>query len=186
MEGLEVTDFGFCFLDIETTGLDPKYDSILEIAYIVTTADLEPIMKYSAVLDYGGDANNWPEVVRDMHIKSGLIADLDSVHTRHIDSVNDEIYSDLVLIKSDNNWTKLHLAGNSIHFDAGFLREHMPKCHSVFHHRMLDISSFKLLGSTINKTFDVVNDNAHRALSDCWESLNSAAICLEWIEEKHD
>ncbi len=177
--------FGFCFLDIETTGLDPNKDVILEVAVVVTDSDLNELVAYHYPVKYQLDnVDFWPTVVTEMHELSGLYQDIivDGIGAP-VGTVDLNLEDDLSFWKANQNWERLHLAGNSIHFDASFLKVHMPRAAALFHHRMLDISSFKLLGATVGWELVVENDNPHRALSDCYESLTSARITKEvWFK----
>lgn len=175
--------FGFCFLDIETTGLDPDKDVILEVAVVITDSDLNELVAYNYPIQYELDNTEWwPDVVKEMHKESGLYEDL--IVTRAgvpVGIAQLNIEDDLLYWKTLQEFERLHLAGNSIHFDASFLKVHMPRVHKLFHHRMLDCSSFKLLGGTVGRELVSNNPNPHRALSDAYESLSLARICKEWI-----
>jgi oligoribonuclease len=175
--------FGFCFLDIETTGLDPNKDVILEVALVLTDSDLNELVAYHYPVKYELDNDDfWPDIVREMHTVSGLMEEVFKEVGPPVGTVDLNIEDDLIYWKSLQEWERLHLAGNSIHFDASFLKVHMPRAAAVFHHRMLDISSFKLLGGTVGRELVVDNENPHRALNDAYESLASARIIKEWIK----
>ena len=61
------------FLDLETCGLDVEGDDILEVACIVTDDRLATeVARYHAVVRTDREFYELPEVVRDMHTKSGL------------------------------------------------------------------------------------------------------------------
>ena len=71
-----------CFLDIETTGLDPAACSILEIGFVLVDPDMELIFGTSWVV--GGldvEALHWDPVARAMHEENRLIADLGDVNS---------------------------------------------------------------------------------------------------------
>jgi len=63
------------FTDLETTGLDTASDDVLEVGCIVTDDRLIEIARYHAVVRAEREFYNLPEIVRDMHTKSGLWAE---------------------------------------------------------------------------------------------------------------
>lgn len=166
------------FLDLETTGLDPERDQILELGLVVTTPELEEIAAWSSVI--GHDAH--PEdlvpdaFVRAMHEKSGLIEDirrqvmLSSWRERasepphrtptYVERTALSVLRDFGLARGTT------LAGFSVHFDRSFLHRHMPTLDRFFDYRMLDVSALKCLEDRWvgerPKT-----EPAHRALPDC-------------------
>ena len=159
------------WIDLEMTGLNVTTDFILEIATIVTDADLN-ILAYgpnlilsqtNKVLD-AMDAWNTSH-----HGKSGLIQEsLDSSCL-----VRDAEQQTLDFL---SKWVKpgvSPMCGNSVCQDRRFLAKHMPKLERFFHYRALDVSSLKIAGQLWLKDFvayDKKNDN-HRAMGDVKESI---------------
>lgn len=175
-----MTNWGFCFLDIETTGLDPKVDEILEVGLVFVTHDLESILAtYSHQIQYTTDPEQWPTVVKEMHETSGLMQTLNEGNFPPVAIAALNIEDDITYVRDGNGWEKIHLAGNSVHFDRSFLKEWMPSVEKLFHHRHLDASSFKLLAETKASKLEAENPNAHRAINDCYESLTLARLAQE-------
>jgi len=85
----------FCFIDLETTGLDPEMDRILEVAWVFTNQDFAPISpERTFVIDHEDD---WPQalslfnsaaqVVQDMHTQSGLYSEMFGRNVTSLDKV---------------------------------------------------------------------------------------------------
>lgn len=160
------------WIDCEMTGLDPDHDVLIEVAALITDADLN-------VLGEGVDVVVKPEpealagmskFVREMHTSSGLLAELD-------DGLDLQTAEQRVLeyVKA---WVPesgvAPLAGNSVHADKAFLRLGMPALTKHLHYRLIDVSTLKELARRWNPA---VLDSApektgnHRALGDIQDSI---------------
>ncbi len=158
------------WLDLEMTGLHPERDSILEIATVVTSADLEilaqgpclPVFQPESVLE-GMDSWN-----TEHHARSGLTG---RVRTSGVPLAQAQEETLLFL----REWTPAGaspLCGNSICQDRRFLARHMPDLESFFHYRNIDVSSIKEL---VRRWYPHLaapsKKEAHRALEDIGESI---------------
>ena len=124
------------------TGLDPDMDSILEIAVIITDADLQPLGEYEAVIKTSDEQlAKMGDFVRDMHTKNGLLERVKAATTPLADAEQ----AALALIKQHCAQGEGVLAGNSIHQDRRFLWKYMPQLESWLHYRQVDVSSLKIL-----------------------------------------
>ena len=179
----------FLFLDTETTGLDPRKDFLLEVAWVVTDEKFEPVTAaQSYIVDH---RERWTDValalgemvpvVKQMHDKSGLTEDvLTSDETYSVNYINSSLLRDVE--QYDGN---VHLAGLSPEFDREWLRangfanifgpaqdEKVP-----VHHRLLNLSAIKLMFEASGVPYEMPqNSRAHRALNDVWESVEQAII----------
>lgn len=132
--------------DVETTGLDPERDLLLEVGFIATSDDLLKVTNgCSALVGYEGifvsdvTAMMPPEVLK-MHTDNDLIESYTNMRMRH-EAVVTQIMAWFASLGVEPG--TVPLAGSSVHFDRGFLALHMPEVERFFHYRNVDISSVK-------------------------------------------
>lgn len=161
------------WIDCEMTGLDLRSDRLIEIAALVTDAELNVIGEGVDVVIHTDDAalDGMIEVVAQMHSRSGLI---EEVRASTVDLAAAE---ELVLdyIRSHVKQAKTApLAGNSIATDRGFIARDMPSLDNYLHYRMIDVSSIKELCRRWYPRIYYGQPEkglAHRALADIQESI---------------
>jgi len=165
------------WIDCEMTGLDLGKDALIEVAALVTGPELDVLGEGIDLVIHADDAalDAMPEVVREMHAKSGLT---DEVRASTL-TVADAEQQLLAYIKQ---WVPdrrtAPLCGNSIGTDRGFLARDMPELDDHLHYRMVDVSSVKELA---RRWFPRVyfaqpaKGLAHRALADIIESVRELA-----------
>lgn len=174
----------YLFLDLETTGLDPDADGILECAAIVTDANLREIGEplHVVVRAYDGDRDDANEHVQAMHDKNGLwrecfASDLDV----------DDLAIELDALIESHEWSDPKgpiLAGSSVHFDRSFLDADMPDVLDKMHYRMLDVRSLTLAAEdACGLVFP--KHEAHRALPDVRETIERARRVFEALACRH-
>ena len=159
------------WIDMEMSGLKPESDVILELAAVVTNANLDvlgesPVFvvhQSDAVLD-GMDAWN-----KGTHGKSGLI---DKVKASTLTEAEAETQM-MEYLKSFVPPGKSPMCGNSICQDRRFMARHMPQLEAFFHYRNLDVSVFKELSRRWRpKIYDGFKKaSKHTALADVHESI---------------
>lgn len=161
-------------IDIETTGLDYRDHSIMEIAILAVTDEL--VVVNDITRTFFRDKNIYrrlgpvDQVVIDMHDKSGLWEDCD----RTVYQAVEEIESDLIKFIDNHGLEGQPMCGSSIHFDRGFIKSYMPVLESKFHYRNIDVSSIKNLAERWNPevfTNCPTGKKLHRALPDCYDTL---------------
>ena len=160
------------WLDLETTGLIAVSNLVLEIACLVTEADLTPIdAGYSTVIH----VDRWrlqqmPDPIWEMHSRSGL--------------VDESVASTTTLYQAQTGalaYVAQHVpagvvpcAGSSVRFDRGFLAVHTPILDGYLHYRIVDVSTVKEL---VRRWFPATyarlpkREPAHRAMPDVLASI---------------
>lgn len=153
------------WLDLEMTGLEPKEDKILEASCILTTKHLREYttVPFSEVISQPENVlTSMSEWCIEHHGESGLTqACLNS--KKDLSIVENELiaYIQEHTLPTDT----LYLAGNSIHMDRAFIKEHMKGLDSLLHYRMIDVTSIGIVCSTMGiEPFE--KEAPHRALDD--------------------
>ena len=155
------------------TGLDLKADRLIEIAVLVTDAELNILGDGIDVVIHAEDAalSSMIPTVTDMHTRSGLI---EEVRASTIDvAAAEELVLDYIRTHVKQAKTA-PLAGNSIATDRGFIARDMLKLDDYLHYRMIDVSSIKELCRRWYPRIYFGQPEkglAHRALADIHESI---------------
>ena len=168
-----MTDDRLVWIDCEMTGLELSRDALIEIAVLVTDAQLN-------LLDDGLDLvihthddvlNTMVPYVRDMHASSGLT---EAVRASML-TLGDAEGLVLDYVKSHvPDARTAPLCGNSIATDRGFIARDMPALDAHLHYRMIDVSSIKELARRWYPRVYYAQPEkglAHRALADIRESV---------------
>lgn len=137
------------WIDVETTGITDK-DVILELGIRLGDRDGNPISEFCSLVweeFYTDKLAEMNDFAREMHKKSGLLADLVQVQPKEIFSnraVQARALEFLEDANVDHEFAGLPMAGSSVQFDRRMVERYMPVMASWFHpYRNLDISSFK-------------------------------------------
>lgn len=165
------------WLDLETTGLCPRTDSILEIAVSVAelSAPFEAVPALHRVIKFGHVFED--EFVREMHTANGLAKETASSSATSLRDVEKELVGLFSLTET------YFLAGFSVHFDHSFLNVHMPEFASCLSHRHYDVSSIKLFCQSLGMPPLPRGAGAHRARGDVLEAIAHAKLCRDWLRE---
>ncbi|MFF4409348.1 oligoribonuclease [Streptomyces sp. NPDC001262] len=160
------------WIDCEMTGLSLSDDALIEVAALVTDSELNILGDgVDIVIRPPAEAlATMPEVVRQMHTASGLLAELDGGTT--LEEAEQRV---LAYIREHvPEPGKAPLCGNSVSTDRGFLLRDMPALEGHLHYRIVDVSSVKELARRWfpRAYFSSPKKNGnHRALSDIRESI---------------
>ena len=159
------------WIDLEMTGLDSQRDSIIEIATIVTDADLEVVEEGPALAIHQPEAimNSMDEWNTRQHGHSGLV---DRVRASRIDTAEGERIT-LDFLRKHVSGDSSPMCGNSICQDRRFLAREMPTLEAFFHYRNLDVTTLKILaGLWAPGILAGVSKNLeHLALTDIRDSI---------------
>jgi len=176
---LTANDQNLVWIDLEMTGLSPENDRIIEIAVVVTDAQLGNRVEGPVFAVHQSDAtldamDAWN---KGTHGKSGLI---NRVKASTIDeaSASSQVIEFLKQYVPKNTSP---MCGNSICQDRRFLAIHMPQLEAFFHYRNLDVSTLKELAKRWKP--DILagfkKAQAHTALADIHESIDELAYYRE-------
>jgi oligoribonuclease len=164
------------------TGLDLASDALVEIACIVTDAELNPLDDgIDLVIKPPAEAlDGMLPIVRDMHTSSGLLAELPSGIT--LAEAQDLVLGYVRQHVSESR--RVPLCGNSIATDRSFIARDMPELDAFLHYRMIDVSSVKELARRWYPRAYFASPEkhgGHRALADIQESIRELRYYREVI-----
>ena len=169
---LAKNDMNLIWVDMEMTGLDPATDRILEVAVVVTDAQLQLRVEGPVIAVYQSDAalDRMDAWNKGTHGKSGLI---DRVRASTIDEAAaiGQIKAFLMQYVSAR---KSPMCGNSICQDRRFMANYMPELENFFHYRNVDVSTLKELARRWKPELvdSFKKAQKHTALADIHESID--------------
>lgn len=165
----------FMFLDIETSGLDPAIDLILEVAWVITDNEFKAVTPPRSFVvkqeeNYGARLATAAQVVIDMHTANGLLAEVDFAK-EDLDDVWMQMHDDLSSVSGE-----IQLAGRTIQFDDRFLRKNHfgPLFEEKMSHRMYDLRSVRTYLDLKGIEYDDIQGQNHRALDDVLNDIEFA------------
>lgn len=169
------------WIDIETTGLNPVENHVLEIAMRLTDEDLEPIGSDLHLIHSlaGISFDSFAPSVIEMHSKNGLIADC-AARGLPRERFTQLLGSWIGAAREESSGSLL-LAGSSVHFDRGFLFSNWPGLEKHFSHRNLDVSSIKEMfkrWSPETVSASPADSKPHRAKEDMLASIDELKVYL--------
>jgi len=161
------------WIDCEMTGLDLARDALIEIAVLVTDGELTVLGEGVDVVIAAEETAlaGMPEVVRDMHARSGLT---EAVRASTTTLAEAEQRALAYVREHVPDARDAPLAGNSVATDRAFLARDMPQLNAHLHYRMVDVSSIKeLCRRWYPRVFYAKPEKGmtHRALADIQGSI---------------
>ncbi len=161
------------WIDCEMTGLSLVHDALVEVAVLVTDAELNVLDDGFTVVIRPPEESlgQMDDVVLAMHTESGLLDELAGGTT--LEAAQEQTLDYVQRFVPDQG--KAPLAGNSVATDRGFLARDMPELDAYLHYRIIDVSSIKEL---VRRWYPRVyyaaptKHGGHRALADIRESVD--------------
>ena len=159
------------WIDLEMTGLEPDKERIIEVATLITDAQLNIVAEGPVIAVKQPDSllagmDDWNQKT---HGESGLVARVkaSTIETKEAERQTLDFLRQYVVAGSSP------MCGNSIHQDRRFLEREMPDLWAFFHYRNLDVSTVKELAKRWNPGALVgfKKQNAHLAMDDIKESI---------------
>jgi oligoribonuclease len=174
----------YLWIDLETTGLDPDNDRIIEVGWFISSG-FEQLTPEQSVL-ITPDKIAWELMQQDlfvqtMHTENGLLKDMESFGTIVVEDAEDQILKDLDKYPEDT----FVLAGASVHFDRGFIYNWMPRLDRRLMHRHLDISTLHMFFDDLghHKLGEKERPTVHRALEDVVDTFKLGTRYAQFITE---
>ncbi|WP_430867347.1 oligoribonuclease [Demequina aurantiaca] len=176
-----MADAPLVWIDCEMTGLDIEADALVEVACLVTDAELNVLGEgVSVVIKPSAESlAQMNDFVTNMHVNSGLLPELEGGTTM---AEAQQLVLDYV--KAHVPHGKAPLAGNTVGMDKMFLGRDMPELMDHLHYRVVDVSSIKEL---VRRWYPRVFFNApektgnHRALGDIQDSIRELRYYREVV-----
>jgi oligoribonuclease len=165
------SDTNLVWMDLEMTGLQPEVNRILEMAVLITDAQLNVIAESPVYV-----VHQDPQVIAEMdawntatHTQSGLVKKVSA-------SLMDEKAVEACALDFISRYVpagKSPLCGNSIGQDRRFLARWMPDLERYMHYRNIDVSSFKEVVKrwAPEKLKEYRKSSRHEALADIYDSI---------------
>lgn len=167
----QCNDSNLIWIDMEMTGLDPDTCVVLEIATIVTDAQLNVLAEGPVLAIHQSDEvlANMNEWCIDVHGKTGLTQRCRDSKI----SVHDAQAQTIAFLSQWVPAGKSPLCGNTIGQDRRFMVKYMPELEAYCHYRSIDVSTIKELATRwqpdVLKGFN--KKGVHLALADIQESI---------------
>ncbi len=159
------------WIDLEMTGLNTFNDEIIEIATVITDADLNCLAEGPVFAIYQPDdvldkMDDWNQ---KQHRRSGL-------YERVRQSTTDIRTAELRTLEFVSEYVPRGaspMAGNSICQDRRFMARQMPELEAWFHYRNFDVSTLKEIARRWYPDAPAFDKSSnHLALDDVYDSIN--------------
>lgn len=176
------------WVDVETTGVNPQEDALLEVACLITDTNLniiDPIGFESTILFSPDSVEKMKKQVNDvvlsMHERSGLWDELpEGLPLTQVDS---ELETYIAAHTPDAS--SVRMGGNSLRLDLNFTEKYLPKTYSLLTYRSIDVSTVQALFGWwgVEGASNFCADADHRAMSDVRGSIAQLKRLREGIRK---
>lgn len=169
------------WIDVETTGLDPDEDCLLEVALVITDPELNIEAQYESIILPAHDKWGMCPYVAKMHDDNYLLYDIRKlmddeeqfgISCHRVPAVMRELFDFVVR----NNAIDLPLAGSCPSFDRRFLKKNMPQVEALFSYCHFDLSTLRILHGVKHNSDD--EKCKHRAMPDIMQDIAFARSFL--------
>jgi len=157
----------YLWIDLETTGLDPDNDRIIEVGWLISDHHEQVTEEQSVLIT--PDKIAWELMQQDlfvqtMHTENDLLKDMEGFGTILAEDAEDQILEEL----DRHELGKPILAGASVHFDRSFIRNWMPRLERRLSHRHMDVSALRTFFDSLgyHSVGEKERDTVHRAMED--------------------
>jgi len=171
------------WMDMETTGLEPYVDDVLELAAVLTDTSLNELGTYESVVAVNRVTALHRMIsnsaVEKMHRDNGLLDALRSKDLPRLGEVESEVVE--LIDRLAPNGT-VYLAGSGVsHFDHHVIMAQMPALASKLHYAAIDVGSpRRMFQMATGSPLVTANDRkTHRAMDDVRCHLEDAAAFWE-------
>jgi oligoribonuclease len=156
---------------MEMSGLVPERDRVLEVAMVVTDADLNVIAQAPVYVVHQPDEvleamDSWN---KSTHGKSGLVDKVraSTFTEAEVEALLVEFLKPLVPERT------APLCGNTVHQDRRFMARYLPLFDAYLHYRIVDVSTLKELAKRWRPDVlaGISKEGKHEALADIHESI---------------
>jgi len=159
------------WIDMEMSGLDPEENRVLEVAIVITDANLNTIAEAPVLVVHQPDSvlNSMDSWNTNTHARTGLTEKVRA-------SKLDEALVEATMLEFVSQYVPAAtspMCGNSVHQDRRFLARYMPRLEAYFLYRNLDVSTLKELARRWRPELlsGIVKAGKHEALADIHESI---------------
>jgi oligoribonuclease len=117
----------------------------------------------------------------EMHQKNGLIADIvnPNIEKWELKELETELIKRVNFLFGSHS-IGIQLAGNSVHFDLAFIKHHMPTFAKRLSYRILDMTTFRTIYTSLYPEDSEQPNPKHRARDDV---LYSYGLMLDFIQK---
>lgn len=165
-------DSRLIWIDLEMTGLDPERERIIEMAIIITDAELNTLVESPVLVVHQPNSilDAMDEWNTKQHGGSGLV---DRVKASTLSEAQAEAQM-LAFLQEHTDAATSPMCGNSVHQDRRFLNRYMPELEAHFHYRNLDVSTLKELARRWRPELlkGLQKKGSHLALDDIRDSID--------------
>jgi len=161
----------FLVTDVETTGLDPVRDKLLEVACIMLDEEWNELDTFERVIsqpEWSRTAliHRTDDFVVDMHTNNGLWDDVYGDRSQSRSSVDGQLAG--WILGYTEEFEEVRVVGNSLRLDLNFIEHHLPMTQDEISYRSIDVSAvetFLNVGLDLPK-FPRDDVSNHRAMDD--------------------